>query len=239
MPQFEINFKRYGEAALLIEWPARIEEAILQDILALNAEVKKDPSVLGTIIAYHSLCVRYKRGADLNVAKQTLQELYQELDPHATLKGKLWHIPVCYDSEFGLDLEALAQSKGLATAELIHLHTEAQYLVYFIGFLPGFMYLGGLNEKIHQPRKANPRLRIPKGSVAIGGEQTGIYPQASPGGWHIIGRSPLNFFAPEQKEACFARPSDKLQFEAVDRKTYNRIAEAVQEGNYLIKSEPL
>ena len=152
---------------------------------------------------------------------------------------QLWQIPVCYDVSFGIDLEEIACKKKCSVAEIIRLHTEGDYLVYFIGFQPGFLYLGGLHQNLHVPRKSNPRVRVDKGSVGIGGAQTGIYPQNSSGGWNIIGKSPLNFFNMKASNPCFAKPGDRIQFVAVDLHTFYQIEREVANQKYRIKKSVL
>ena len=128
------------------------------------------------------------------------------------LPEKIWLVPVCYSFEFGQDLESFARSKSLSPEEVIQLHTQPSYRIHFFGFLPGFFYLNGLSPKLHLPRKSVPTSAVPPGSVAIGGKQTGIYPIQSPGGWHIIGRSPLPFFDRKQDPPVWAKPGEQIQF---------------------------
>jgi inhibitor of KinA len=129
-----------------------------------------------------------------------------------SLPKKIWQVPVCYSPEFGQDLEDFAKSKNLSLEEVIQLHTQPRYRIHFFGFLPGFFYLNGLSPKLHLPRKSVPTSAVPPGSVAIGGKQTGIYPIQSPGGWHIIGRSPLPFFDIKQVPPVWAKPGEQIQF---------------------------
>jgi len=132
--------------------------------------------------------------------------------PPMELSTTIWQVPVCYGPEYGQDLKSLAESKNLSLTELIQLHSEPLYRIHFFGFLPGFFYLNGLSPLLHTPRKSVPLLAVPPGSVAIGGSQTGIYPMQSPGGWHIIERSPLTFFDPKQPMPVWAKPGDQIQF---------------------------
>jgi len=138
-------------------------------------------------------------------------------------------IPVCYDAEFGPDLLDVAQHAGLPLEEVIRLHCSPTYLVYFLGFSPGFVYLGGLPEVLHTPRLATPRPSIAGGSVGIAGSQTGIYPVDSPGGWRLIGRTPLRMFDPEATQPTRLQPGDRMKFSPIDRATFeemNRRAKA-------------
>ena len=132
------------------------------------------------------------------------------------LSDRIWQIPVCYDPEYGKDLGSLAVAKKLSLNSLIKLHAENTYRIHFFGFLPGFMYLNGLPEVLHTPRKPFPDRTVDPGSVAIGGAQTGIYPRESPGGWHIIGRSPVIFFDIEKDPPVWAQAGESLEFVPID-----------------------
>lgn len=132
--------------------------------------------------------------------------------PPMELSTTIWQVPVCYEPEYGQDLNSLAETKNLSLTELIQLHTKPVYRIHFFGFLPGFFYLNGLHPLLHSPRKNVPVLAVLPGSVAIGGSQTGIYPMQSPGGWHIIGRSPLTFFDPKQPIPVWAKPGEQIEF---------------------------
>lgn len=133
------------------------------------------------------------------------------VDPKV-LTEKTWQIPVCYDGRFAKDLEHFAHEKNIEVSELIALHSSVVYRIHFFGFLPGFMYLHGLPERLHFPRKAVPDRAVPRGSVAIGGSQTGIYPRESPGGWHIIGQTPISLFEAQRNPPVWASPGDRLKF---------------------------
>jgi len=129
-----------------------------------------------------------------------------------------WQIPVCYDPQLAPDLESFARLKNISISEVIRLHTSSEYKLHFFGFLPGFMYLSGLDPKLFCSRKKIPDLSVPKGSVAIGGNQTGIYPSSSPGGWHVIGRSPISFFEAKSVKPVWAKPGDSIRFKAISKK---------------------
>ena len=193
--KFQLTYKLFGRSAILVEWPANISQEIIQDIISFERQVKEIDAILDTIIAYNSLLIRYQNPIiDKELTISQLKKIYAASSYLIKQDQFLWQIPVCYDVSFGIDLEEIANKKKCSVAEIIRLHTEGDYLVYFIGFQPGFLYLGGLHQTLHVSRKSNPRLRVDKGSVAIGGIQTGIYPQNSSGGWDVIGKSPLNFF---------------------------------------------
>tara|TARA_B100000161_G_scaffold263473_1_gene234928 strand:- start:909 stop:1493 length:585 start_codon:yes stop_codon:yes gene_type:complete len=137
--------------------------------------------------------------------------------------NKIWQIPVCYDFKYAVDLENLAKEKKLSPSEIINIHKSKIYDVLSMGFLPGFMYMGFTDEKLHCERKEIPSLNIKKGSIGIALNQTCIYSQDSPGGWHIIGISPLDFFDLKSKNPCFAKPGDKIQFIEISSKKYQQM----------------
>lgn len=148
-------------------------------------------------------------------------------------QGKVVFIPVCYDDEFGPDLQFVAQHNNLTVAEVITIHTSTPYLVYMLGFTPGFPYLGGMSEKIATPRLEKPRTKITAGSVGIAGSQTGFYPIDSPGGWRLIGRTPVKAFQPEAANPFLFDAGVYLQFQAVTRQRYNEIMQEVAAGQYV------
>ncbi len=131
-------------------------------------------------------------------------------------------IPVCYDAEFALDLDEIAQHAGLGAQEVVDLYCASEYRVHCIGFTPGFPFLGGLPSKLATPRRSTPRKEIPSGSVAIGGAQTGIYPVQSPGGWNLIGRTPLRLFDPQKNPPALLRAGDRVRFCAISRDEFER-----------------
>ena len=238
--KFQLTYKLFGRSAILVEWPANISQEIIQDIISFERQVKEIDSILDTIIAYNSLLIRYQNPIiDKELTISQLKKIYAASSYLIKQDQFLWQIPVCYDVSFGIDLEEIANKKKCSVAEIIRLHTEGDYLVYFIGFQPGFLYLGGLHQTLHVSRKSNPRLRVDKGSVAIGGIQTGIYPQNSSGGWNIIGKSPLNFFDINASEPCFAKPGDRVQFVAVDIHTFYKIEREVANQKFRIKKSVL
>jgi KipI family sensor histidine kinase inhibitor len=148
-------------------------------------------------------------------------------------KGKLWRIPVQYGGEAGPDLDYLASHTGLDANEVIGLHASVDYHVFMLGFTPGFCYLGGLDPRLACPRKQTPSLKIAAGSVGIAGNQTGIYPIQSPGGWQIIGRTPIRLFDPLTENPFLIRAGDKLRFQQVDKSIFREIELAAEAGNFI------
>lgn len=245
LTKYTLTYKPFGETSIIIEWPSRIDPEIIQDITSFEKLVSKQQKVIDTVIAYNSLTVSYKHmynysmhyrhRKDFERTVNKLKELYAMERSQKLSKQRIWQIPVCYDLQFGLDLEEISQEKNLSVDEVIQLHTQSEYLIYFLGFQPGFLYLGGLDAQIHMSRRSNPRLRVNKGSVAIGGEQTGVYPQDSSGGWNIIGKSPIDFFDISKSKPCFAKAGEFIQFVQVGLETFHQISEAVDQGKYKLK----
>lgn len=240
MNSYELTYKRFSESSILVQWPQKISPEILDDLLIFKNYLLSlnNQTIVQITNGYNSLLMNYSFYiVDLKAELAFLKSQYP-LRLHTDDQDQsLWKIPVCYDSVFGLDLEEISKGRNLSISEIIRIHSETSYKVYFIGFLPGFLYLGGLDEHLYIPRKKSPRQHIEKGAVAIGGEQTGIYPNASPGGWNIIGNSPLNFFNPKLETPCFANAGDSIQFVPVDFEAHQDILSDVKNGTYIIKSE--
>lgn len=237
---FQLTYRRFSERSILVEWPSIIEQNVLDDVLLFKNHLLESniKSIIQINNAYNTLLIIYESTIDkINDEFLALKELY--FSRVSTKKNALrhWWVPVCYEDEFALDLNEICEVKQLRKPELISVHSEAIYTVFFIGFLPGFLYLGGLDERLEFPRKKSPRSHVTKGAVGIGGSQTGIYPNESPGGWNIIGNAPLEFFNPKENRPCFASSGDKITFVPVDIKAYHTIKAQVDNGSYVIKSE--
>lgn len=212
------TYKQFGEKAILIEWKPVINEAILQDILQFKETILTEENIEDIIVGYNSLTLKFEKDIiDFSLKTESLKQLYNRPVKNIKEQKTTWEIPVCYDIDFGIDLQELSEKKKLTVSQIIDIHTKPLYTVYFIGFLPGFLYLGGLDTILHTPRKATPRLHVDKGSVAIGGSQTGIYPQESAGGWHIIGQTPVRFFNTDNSSPCFAKSGDQLKFISISK----------------------
>jgi len=232
----KLSYKLFGERAILIEWPSEISEIILTDILDFKNEIENQLKLIDCIVGYNSIVLVYDFVIVNSITKiDFLKELYQNKKGLQKQKSTHWKIPVCYDATFGIDLEDISKELELSSEEIIYFHTKAAYTVYFIGFLPGFLYLGGLHEQIAIPRKATPRLIVPKCSVAIGGNQTGIYPNESSGGWNIIGNSPMSFFDIQNQYPCFAKTGDTITFESVSLEEFISIKNQVKSNSYQIQ----
>lgn len=235
-----LTYKSFGNRSILIEWPAIIDEKILNSVLNYKNAIKKNSIkvIVDIISTYNSLTIFYHTSIEnIDSEMLTLKSIYNEQYSLKIAKNYLWKIPVCYDQKFGLDLEEISKKNGLPIDEIIGIHSRQIYTVYFIGFLPGFLYLGGLDEKLYFQRKSDPRLVVEKGAVGIGALQTGIYPQESAGGWNIIGNSPIQFFDRKNEQPCFAQAGDKVKFIPIDIKSHEEIFNLVAYKRYHIESE--
>lgn len=222
MKSYPITLKAFGEKAILIEWPTMVEEGILFDIIRFKYVLETELDDYYELIpAYNSITIIANTDkANLKRLKESLQDLYENKRTLVKAKRTLWKLPVCYDSEFGIDLDEVASSLKISNSELIAKHSSNEYTVYGIGFLPGFMYLGGLPTNMETSRRETPRLKVAKGAVGLAGKQTGIYPQESPGGWNIIGNCPIPIFNTKATDPCFVNVGDKIKFESISRAEY-------------------
>ena len=212
-----------SDSSLLVVFGDTISPALHERVIALfhAFQTRHDPRIRNLHPGYASLLIDFDplrlKHAELT---SVVQQLANVSDSVADGSANVVTIPVCYDVEFGPDLLDVARHAGLPAEEVIRLHSLPTYLVYFLGFSPGFVYLGGLPEVLHTPRLATPRPSIAGGSVGIAGSQTGIYPVDSPGGWKLIGRTPLRMFDPEATPPTRLQPGDRMKLSAIDRATF-------------------
>jgi KipI family sensor histidine kinase inhibitor len=205
-----------------IKWSEQVSDSLLIKRLSLEKSLLKDlgNEIDDLRVAYHSIVVKWKN----QFPEDQFQKLIKTTSAQtATLSDTVWKIPVCYGGQFGKDLLNLASEKKISEEEIVQLHSQTNYRIFFYGFLPGFMYLSGLDPILSTPRKSIPDRSIPSGSVAIGGDQTGVYPLESPGGWHIIGRSPIPFFTPSSTPPVWGKPGDLIQFTPISESEYERL----------------
>lgn len=239
MKSYDINIKPFGKQAILIEWPNEVDEQILEDILQFQFHLKQDhlnELEWEMVAAYNSLTLIHRDG-EINFGKfrRELKDWYASEAAPVVLDRYQWNLPVCYDSEFGIDLSVVAQALKTSPEEIIGLHTKHVYTVYGIGFLPGFMYLGGLPKSLETARRAEPRLNVKKGSVGLAGKQTGIYPQDSPGGWNIIGNCPIPIFNINNDNPCFVNVGDRIAFYQINKGQYELHKIEAEVGIYNIE----
>ena len=235
--EHKVTYKPFGDAAILMAWQSEISVSIADDILEFEQKIKalKQANIAAVIIGYSSLTIVFENRSInyLNEVKN-LKEIYKSKYTGQKKSAFIWEIPVCYDLEFGIDLQEMSKTANLEVSEITKLHAQKLYRVYFIGFLPGFLYLGGLHELLFFERKSNPRVQVAKGSVAIGGKQTGVYPSESAGGWSIIGKTPIDFFNINLEDPCFAKAGDFIKFIAVDKDAFLQIEKEVKDTSYKI-----
>jgi KipI family sensor histidine kinase inhibitor len=187
------------------------------------------PGLVETVPSFRSLLVYYDPlVVDYDGLCAAIGELAGRADAAVLPPPRTVELPCCYDREFGPDLDAAARRLGLSVQELIGLHAGAAYLVYFIGFTPGLPYMAGMPARLHLPRLDTPRTRVPAGSVGIGGMQCCIYSVESPGGYWILGRTPLRLYDPGGPEPVLLRPGDRVTFRPIDHAAFDRILAAVQ-----------
>ncbi|MEH6746636.1 MAG: 5-oxoprolinase subunit PxpB [Maribacter arcticus] len=221
----KINIKSFGVHSVLIEWPHEVSEHILETILRFQTYIRfnilsdKDWEM---VPSYNSLLlINRKKTIDFEKISKDINVGYSQLKESEKPDRYLWRLPVSYDLEFGLDLDEVAKKLNKTIPEIIAMHTGTTYTVYGIGFLPGFMYLGGLLKELEVPRKSTPRLKVVKGAVGIAGKQAGIYPQESPGGWNIIGNCSVPIFDASKENPCFVNVGDKIEFYKISRAEYD------------------
>lgn len=209
-----------GDAALLVRLGETIDPAINQRVHALARRLEHEalPGVEACVPAYAALMVYYD---PMRVSTARAEGWVRAcLEGLADLPADAPHrmeIPTVYGGEFGPDLEFVARHNHLSEAEVVRIHTGADYPVYMLGFMPGFPFLGGMSDRIAAPRLDTPRTRLPAGSVGIAGSQTGIYPFESPGGWRLIGRTPLRLFDPQRRPPALLAPGDLVRFVPVEK----------------------
>lgn len=228
-----------GDSALLIRLAENFDDApddALGKVLATTRalEAAQIPGAVELAPAYTTVALfcdpvrAIAAGAPLeNVFgwfEQRIREALSRADeiPANRIEGPLVEIPVCYDQEFAFDLDEVARNAGVHWKEVVDLHCGADYRVHCVGFTPGFPFLGGLPRRLATPRRDVPRKEIPAGSVGIGGRQTGIYPIKSPGGWNVIGRTPLQLFDPQKDPPVLLRAGDRVRFRSITREEFER-----------------
>lgn len=231
----EIKILTAGDASLLIEFGNEISPEINSKITATVQLMKEQhiEGVVDIIPAFCSLLINYDpRVISYDEIRKRMKRLLKMDVKAGESSRRVFEIPVCYGGEYGPDLANIAEHAGLSEEEVIKIHSSRDYLIYMLGFLPGFCYLGGLDERIHTPRLANPRIKINAGSVGIGGSQTGIYPLDSPGGWQLMGMTPVKTYDPDRETPILLSAGDYIRFIPVEEEEYLRIKELVERGEY-------
>jgi len=219
-----MKFIRYSDSAILIQFEQTIAPHINEKVIVLThaIEAASIEAIQYCIPAYCSLTVGYDSLAiDYTSLCKKIKQLTLKNANHKTdSSGRTLTIPVCYEEPFALDFNILTEQTQLSREAIIELHTSTSFQVYMLGFIPGFAYMGKLPESLFCTRKNNPRLRVPAGSVGLAGYQTGIYPISSPGGWQIIGKTPIAIFEPKKEEPFLFKAGDTIQFESISSATF-------------------
>jgi KipI family sensor histidine kinase inhibitor len=222
------RFRLAGDRGLLVEFGEGIDLAVNRKVraMAMAFDDRAPAGIVEVMPTYRSLLIVYDpMKNDPETLREKIRELAADLDESRIPPPKTVEIPVCYGGQFGPDIAFVADTHGLTVQEVIEIHCEPDYPIYMIGFTPGFPFLGGLDEALHTPRLETPRTRVPEGSVGIANAQTGVYPVASPGGWRIIGRTPVRLFAPERENPFRYTAGDRIRFAQISEEEYRSIAE--------------
>ncbi|HTB02155.1 MAG TPA: 5-oxoprolinase subunit PxpB [Bradyrhizobium sp.] len=224
-----------GDAAITVEFSRNIDDAANQRVLALD-RVLADEQVAGvteTVPTYRSLLVHYDPVAiDFDTLGAKLAAMAQRPVPALT-KTRRWRIPVNYGGEHGIDLEDVAGTLNTTPDEIVGRHVAGDYRVAMIGFTPGWSYLSGLEKSLHMPRRQNPRLLTPAGTVSVGGVQAGVQCLAGPSGWHLLGRTPVRTYQLHRNPIFLLEPGDRITFSAIDAKTFAEQDRAAEAGEII------
>ena len=221
-----------GDAAITVEFSRSIDEAANQRVLALDRALATEPveGITETVPTYRSLLVHYDPcRIGFGELGDKLLALARKPVP-ANPRTHRWRIPVCYGGEHGIDLEDVAKALHTTPDDIVARHVGGDYRVAMIGFTPGWSYLSGLDKFLHMPRRQNPRLLTPAGTVSIGGVQTGIQCIAGPSGWHLLGRTPVRTYQIHRDPTFLLEPGDRVTFSQVDAKTFAEQDRAAESG---------
>lgn len=228
----EFSVFQTNETSALVEFGNKIDKDINKKIRIFCAYLEQNSfyGLIEYVPYFSSVSVIYdplkiKGNEPFKIVKLKLEEILSKLDFSCKYEENVVNIPVCYEGEFAPDIEYVAKVNNVTIDEVIEIHSKGKYLVYMIGFAPGFPYLGGLSEKIHTPRRKSPRTVIPEGSVGIAGTQTGVYPIETPGGWQIIGRTPLKLFNLKNSQKTLLKCGDTARFYPISYNEYVKLKE--------------
>lgn len=233
------RFLPSGDTALVVEFGERIDRAVNDRVLNLRLLLNsaKLPGVVETVPTLRSLLVRYDPLTTDSASLIAALEGLLNSGGGKAASAKLWRIPACYAHSHAPDLDDVAERTGLDRDEVVRLHSSTRFQIYMIGFVPGFPYMGDLPRALFLPRRTDPRVRVPPGSIAIATGMTSIYPIESPGGWHLIGATPIRLFDLHWPRATLLSPGDLVEFEPIAASEFDAIRAAVAAGTYQLNSE--
>ncbi|WP_234122705.1 5-oxoprolinase subunit PxpB [Clostridium hydrogenum] len=227
-----------SETAILVQFGNEIDRSIQIKVKAFADYIDEKPfeGMIESISAFTSVTVIYdpvkvrkaygrSNQFAYEIVQSEINKILNNIVTESNGKSRIVEVPVCYGGKFGPDLEYVAAYNKISMEEVVKIHSEGEYLVYMIGFAPGFPYLGGMPEKISAPRRKSPRTEIPKGSVGIAGMQTGVYPISTPGGWQLIGRTPLELFRPKHRIPSLLKAGDIVKFIPISNEEYEAYKE--------------
>lgn len=233
-----VQFLPSGDSAIVVQFGDEINRAVSDRVLRLHAALERArlAGVIETVPTFRSLLVHYDPvracSADLTREIGKLVDLDEELEQ----RQRTWRIPVCYDEDFAPDLQGVADRVGLTREDVVELHGSTRYHTYMVGFVPGFPYMGDLPPALVLPRRQDPRVRVPPGAVAIATSLTAIYPLESPGGWHLIGTTPVKIFDTAWQSPALLAPGDDVDFFPVSPAEFEEIRTASDAGSYRLQS---
>ncbi len=229
-----------GDSAITVEFSRKIDDEANRRVLALDRTLASESitGVTETVPTYRSLLVHYDpTHIDFTTLGQKLLELARRPTP-APEKTRLWRVPVAYGGEYGIDLEDVAKTLNTTPDEIVARHVAGDYRVAMLGFTPGWSYLSGLPESLHMPRRQNPRLLTPAGTISVGGVQAGIQCLAGPSGWHLLGCTPVRTYQLHREPTFLLEPGDRVKFYAIDAKTYVEQEHAAEHGEFIAELIP-
>jgi 5-oxoprolinase (ATP-hydrolysing) subunit B len=224
-----------GDSAITVEFSRKIDDEANRRVLALDRALAQKPiaGVTETVPTYRSLLVHYDpTQIDFRTLGQKLAELAQRALP-ASERTRLWRVPVAYGGEYGIDLEDVAKTLGTTPDDVVARHIAGDYRVAMLGFTPGWSYLSGLPETLHMPRRQNPRLLTPAGTISVGGVQAGIQCLAGPSGWHLLGCTPVRTYQLHREPTFLLEPGDRVKFYQIDARTYLEQERAAEHGEII------
>ncbi|MBL8698768.1 MAG: 5-oxoprolinase subunit PxpB [Alphaproteobacteria bacterium] len=235
----DIRIKPAGDSALVVEFEERIDPAVSARVLELDRAVVAAalPGVLETLPTYRTLLLRFDPLASDPAAIAAAVAKLAAAARGDAKPGRIWRIPVAYGGALGEDLADVAAAKGLAPEDVIALHRGSIYHVYMLGFVPGYAYLGGLDPRLHHSRRVNPRLKVPAGTVGIGGQQAGIQSIEAPSGWHLLGRTPARLFDMRRADPFLLKPGERVRFVPISATDFERLDALAEKGEIVAEVE--